>query len=231
MKAMILAAGLGTRMRPLTDALPKPLLRAGGRALIEHHLFNLAAAGVTDVVINHHHLGARLEAALGSGERYGVAIVYSPEPERLETAGGIVKALPLLGQEPFIVISADVWSVYDLRQLRPVDGVQTLAHLVIVDNPPHHPHGDFLLRENGRLGLREADDTVSGCTYSGISVMHPALFAGLSVAPLPLRPLLNAAITEGKVEAEHFSGDWFDIGTPARLQALDVLLADRRRNS
>lgn len=231
MRAMLLAAGLGTRMLPLTQTLPKPLLRAGGQALIEYHLRNLAAAGVTDIVINHHYLGARLEAALGDGRRYGVAIVYSPEPERLETAGGIVKALPLLGQESFLVISADIWSDYDLRQLRPVDGVQTLARLVMVDNPPHHPQGDFVLRENGSLGLRSGDDTVAGCTYSGISVMHPALFAGLAAAPLALRPVLDGAIVADKVEAQHFPGSWFDIGTPERLQELDMLLSNRRGNS
>jgi MurNAc alpha-1-phosphate uridylyltransferase len=223
-KAIILAAGLGTRMRPLTDHLPKPLLQAGGSALIEYHLRNLAAAGIREIVINHFHLGDKLEAALGDGSRYGVQIQYSRETVRLETAGGIVKALPLLGSEAFAVVSGDIWTDYDFRRLQPVDGRTTLARLVMVDNPPHHPQGDFVLDYAGRLRLRVAHEAVRGCTYSGISVMHPALFAGLTEEPLPLRPVLDKAIAAGQVAGEQFGGRWFDIGTPERLQELDALL-------
>ncbi len=224
MRAIILAAGLGTRMRPLTDHLPKPLLQAGGSALIEYHLRNLAQAGIRDVVINHFHLGERLEEALGDGSRYGVRIAWSRESVRLETAGGIVKALPLLGDEAFAVVSGDIWTDYDLARLQPVDGRDTLARLVMVANPPHHPTGDFALDGAGRLRLRVAADCGPGCTYSGISVMHPALFAGLVADPLPLRPVLDAAIAAGRVAGELYTGRWFDIGTPQRLQELDVLL-------
>ena len=153
MKAIILAAGLGTRMRPLTDHLPKPLLQAGGSALIEYHLRNLAAAGIREIVINHFHLGDKIEAALGDGSRYGVQIQYSRETVRLETAGGIVKALPLLGSEAFAVVSGDIWTDYDFRSLQPLDGHATLARLVMVDNPPHHPRGDFVL-DNRRNDIR-----------------------------------------------------------------------------
>ncbi len=224
MRAIILAAGLGTRMRPLTDHLPKPLLQAGGSALIEYHLRNLAQAGIRDVVINHFHLGERLEEALGDGSRYGVRIAWSRESVRLETAGGIVKALPLLGDEAFAVVSGDIWTDYDLARLQPVDGRDTLARLVMVANPPHHPTGDFALDGAGRLRLRASADCGPGCTYSGISVMHPALFAGLVADPLPLRPVLDAAIAAGRVAGELYTGRWFDIGTPQRLQELDVLL-------
>lgn len=224
MKAMLLAAGLGTRMRPLTDTLPKPLLRAGGQALIEYHLHNLVRAGITDIVINHFYLGDVLEAALGDGSRYGATITYSRESVRLETAGGIVKALPLLGGESFAVISADIWTDFDYRQLRPVDGVKTQGRLLMVENPGHHSGGDFALRPDGRLALQEATATSAGLTYSGVSVMHPALFAGLAEVPLALRPLLDAAISKGLLEAEPYEGHWFDIGTPQRLADLDVFL-------
>ncbi|MCB1648630.1 MAG: nucleotidyltransferase family protein [Pseudomonadales bacterium] len=223
MKAIILAAGLGTRMRPLTDTLPKPLLQAGGQALIEYHLHNLVRAGITDIVINHYHLGEKLEAALGDGSRYGARIQYSRETVRLETAGGIVKALPLLGDEAFAVISGDIWTDFDYCHLRPVDGETTLARLLMVHNPEHHQHGDFSLRPDGRLALK-APEAEDGLTYAGISVMHPRLFANLPEAPLALRPVLDAAIAAGHIEAEQYTGQWFDIGTPERLAELDTLL-------
>lgn len=224
MKAIILAAGLGTRMRPLTDHLPKPLLPAGGSALIEYHLRNLARAGIREIVINYFHLGERLEEALGDGSRYGVHIAWSREAVRLETAGGIVNALPLLGDEAFAVVSGDIWTDYDFARLQPVDGRGTLARLVMVPNPPHHPTGDFRCTASGCLQLRAPQDVEQGCTYSGVSVMHPALFAGLSAEPLPLRPVLDAAIAAGKVAGELFAGRWFDIGTPQRLRELDEML-------
>lgn len=225
MKAMILAAGLGTRMRPLTDTLPKPLLQVGGKALIEYHIINLAKAGITDIVINHYHLGETLEAALGDGGRYGVNIEYSRESVRLETAGGIVKALPLLGAKAFAVISADIWTDYDYANLKSVDGEDTLARLIMVKNPPHHQAGDFALTDAGRLSL-VAEGVDTGLTYSGISIMHPKLFAELLEEPLALRPVLNKAIASNLIEAEKHDGLWFDIGTPERLIELDTYLRE-----
>lgn len=222
MRAIILAAGLGTRMRPLTDTLPKPLLQAGGKALIEYHILNLARAGIVDIVINHFHLGEKLEAALGDGSGYGVRLHYSRESVRLETAGGIIKALPLLGPGPFIVISGDIWTDYDYRNLSAVDGRATKAHLVMVENPEHHQGGDFSLQADGHLRLAHAHR--DGLTYSGISVMHPSLFAGLAEAPLALRPVLDKAIALDQISAETFLGRWFDIGTPERLAELETLL-------
>jgi len=208
-------------MRPLTDELPKPLLQVGGKALIEYHIINLAKAGITDIVINHFHLGEKLEAALGDGSHYGVSIAYSRETTRLETAGGIVKALPLLGSESFALISADIWTDYDYANLRPVDGEATLARLVMVKNPQHHQGGDFALTAAGRLSLasKNAD---TGLTYSGISVMHPKLFANLAEEPLALRPVLDKAIAANLIAGEMHEGLWFDIGTPERLAELDI---------
>ncbi len=225
MKAMILAAGLGSRMRPLTDSLPKPLLKVGDKALIEYHIGNLAAAGITQIVINHYHLGEKLEAALGDGARYGVNIAYSRETVRLETAGGIVKALPLLGEEPFAVISADIWTDYNYTNLKSVDGEDTLARLIMVKNPPHHQAGDFALTSEGRLTIA-AEGADTGLTYSGISIMHPKLFAHLPEEPLALRPVLNKAIASNLIEAEMHDGLWFDIGTPERLLELDTYLRE-----
>ncbi|MDP1931803.1 MAG: nucleotidyltransferase family protein [Gammaproteobacteria bacterium] len=224
MKAMILAAGLGTRMRPLTDTLPKPLLRAGRCSLIEHHIVNLARAGVQDIVINHFYLGDMIEEALGNGSAWGVNIMYSRETARLETAGGIAKALPLLGDAPFIVVSSDIWTDYDYADLQPIDGVTTLARLLMVNNPEHHPEGDFILDNNGRLHLKASAVPGRAVTYSGVSVMHPAFFAGVSAEPLPLRPLLDAGMRAGTIAGEYYHGHWMDIGTPERLEELDVLL-------
>ena len=225
MKAMILAAGRGERMRPLTDHTPKPLLEAGGRALIEYHLFALQQAGIRDVVINHAWLGEMIEARLGKGERYGLQIQYSAEkPQALETAGGIVQALPLLGSEPFILLNADVWCDYPLSQLpRYLDG---LAHLVMVDNPPHHPEGDFVLSGGG---LRAEGE--SRLTYSGIGVFRAELFAGLKPGRRPLAPVLRAAMRKGQISGEHYQGGWFDIGTPQRLGDLNKLLHERRQGA
>lgn len=209
----------------MTDTLPKPLLKVGGTALIEYHLINLAQAGITEVVINHYHLGEKLEAALGNGSRYGVNIAYSRETVRLETAGGIVKALPLLGAEPFAVISADVWTDYDYADLKTVDGEKTLARLVMVKNPPHHKSGDFALTGDGRLRLAP-EGTDTGLTYSGISVMHPKLFANLPEQPLALRPVLDKAIAANQIAAQMHNGLWFDIGTPERLLELDTYLRE-----
>lgn len=223
MKAMILAAGRGVRMRPLTDAKPKSLLCAGGKALIVWQLEKLARAGFGEIVINHAYLGDQIEAALGDGARFGVSIRYSPEREALETAGGIARALPLLGAEPFLVTNADIYSDYDYAALAHHDLQDQLAHLVLVDNPPQHPRGDFALaaaqvRETGAQLL----------TFSGIGVYAPRLFGGIAPgAKLPLAPLLRKAMAAGRVSGEHYRGRWQDIGTAERLQALDAELRGR----
>ncbi|WP_089726894.1 N-acetylmuramate alpha-1-phosphate uridylyltransferase MurU [Candidatus Thiosymbion oneisti] len=217
MQAMILAAGRGERMRPLTDHTPKPLLPAGGKPLIVHHIERLVVAGLRKIVINHAHLGHRIEAALGDGSRWGAELRYSPEVRALETGGGIFKALPLLGRGPFLVVNGDIWTDLEFVRLRLSDGL--LAHLVLVDNPPHHPEGDFALA-NGRLSTQDTPRY----TYSGIGIYHPDLFRGCSGGAFPLAPLLRAAMERGLVSGEHYAGRWLDIGTPERLQALDRML-------
>jgi MurNAc alpha-1-phosphate uridylyltransferase len=223
MKALILAAGRGERMRPLTDHTPKPLLQAGGRALIEHHLVNLARAGISGVVINIAHLGAQIRAALGNGSRYGVALQYSDEGETaLETGGGIFHALPLLGGAPFLVINGDIWTDYPFAKLAAPLQPDRLAHLILVDNPAHHPDGDFSLHD-GSLG----DTGPDKLTFSGIGVYDPALFANCRAGKFPLAPLLREAMQRGRVSGEHYCGGWADVGTPARLADLDAFLSDR----
>ncbi len=215
MKAMILAAGRGERMRPLTDATPKPLLEAAGRALIEYHIEALSAAGIDELVINHAHLGAQLVERLGDGRRYGVHIRYSAEPEgALETGGGIKHALPLLGREPFLVVNGDIWTDYPYTCQPPGPG--RLAHLVLVDNPPHHPTGDFSLY-NGEV----SDEGEHRLTFSGIGLYHPDLFEATPAGAFPLAPLLRKAMRDGRVSGEYYSGQWMDIGTPERLAELD----------
>jgi len=220
MKAMILAAGRGVRMRPLTDTRPKSLLEAGGKPLIVWQLEKLARAGISEIVINHAHLGHMIEAELGEGSRFGLTIRYSPEEEALETAGGIARALPWLGAEPFLAINADVYSDYDFAALAGMDLQHKLAHLVLVDNPPQHPRGDFaleagLVRETGEPRL----------TFSGIGVYAPRLFGGIPHrAKVPLAPLLRKAMAAERVSGEHYRGRWHDIGTAERLQALDAEL-------
>lgn len=222
MRAMILAAGHGKRMLPLTESTPKPLLRAGGYSLIEWQILKLAKAGITELVINLHHLGCQIQQALGDGSRYGVTIAYSSEAELLETAGGIINALPLLGAESFVVVNGDVWTDYDFSRLPVVDPATTLAHLVLVPNAAHHPHGDFHLSANGRV----SDQTEPRFTFSGISVLHPQLFSGLTVQRLPLLPVLRHAISQQQVSGEYFTGDWQDIGSPERLKALECRLSN-----
>lgn len=219
---MILAAGRGERMRPLTDHTPKPLLSVAGRPLIIHHLEALRAAGIVDVVINTGHLGEQLPAALGEGQRWGMRIVWSPEPpEALETGGGIFQALPLLGREPFIVVNGDVWTDYPfVRLTQPPLTPAGLAHLVLVDNPPHHAGGDFALTAKG--GVME--NGTPRWTFSGISVLRPELFAGCKPGRFPLGPLLRRAMGAGKVGGELYPGQWRDIGTPQRLAELDTAL-------
>lgn len=215
MHVMILAAGLGTRMAPLTDRLPKPLLRAGGRSLLQHHLESLARAGFRDVVINHARYGAQVEAACGSGAELGLSIRYSAEGDApLETAGGIRHALPLLGAAPFLVVNADIWTDFDFGSL--AHHAPEAAHIVLVPNPDHHARGDFALD-----GDRVRTAGEPRWTYSGIGVYHPHLFADLAPGPAPLAPLLRAAMDQGWVTGESFTGQWWDIGTPERLAALD----------
>ncbi len=220
MRAMLLAAGRGERLRPLTDELPKPLLRAGGNSLIEYHLHALAAAGIKDIVINLSYRGEQIAAALGAGQRYGVRIRYAHEGEpALETGGGIVNALPLLGDDPFLVINSDIWTDYPYARLAPPQGQ---AHLVLVDNPPHHPQGDFAIAGQILTGAGSPK-----FTFSGIGVYKPALFAGCGSGAFPLAPLLCRAMEAGLVSGEHYSGRWMDIGTRERLVALDRLLQDQ----
>jgi MurNAc alpha-1-phosphate uridylyltransferase len=218
MKAMILAAGRGERMRPLTLARPKPLLDVGGQPLIEHHLRALAAAGCTQVIVNLSWLGEQIRAALGDGSRFGIEIRYSDEgPEPLETGGGVFRALPLLGSEPFLVLNGDVWSDYPYAQLNDRPGTGDLAHLVLVPNPPHNPRGDFVL-EDGRMLEGLPGERV---TFSGIGVYRPELLDGCRDGVFKLAPLLRAAARAGRVSAELYRGDWLDIGTPERLAELD----------
>ena len=225
MKAMILAAGRGERMRPLTDTLPKPMLPCGREPLIGWHLRRLAAADITDIIINHAWLGRKIEQGLGNGSRYGVSIRYSPETHGgLETAGGIATALPLLGQYPFLVINGDILTDFDCRTaLRRAAELpaHTLAHLWLVPNPPHHPQGDFRLQTNGLLAdhAPETADSPAAHTFSGIGLYRPELFADTPPhQPAKLAPLLRRAIRRGQVSGEMHTGLWIDVGTPERLQ-------------
>lgn len=222
---MILAAGLGERMRPLTDHTPKPLLPAGGKPLIVWQIERLRAAGFTELVINHAHLGRQIEAYLGNGSAWGVDIAWSAEGTPLETAGGIAQALHLLGNAPFLVTNGDVYADYDYGRLRSVLTAMAadpgrLAHLVLVDNPPHHPGGDFVL-EAGRVAPPPTH-AIARLTFSGIGCYRPELFSGITPGDkAKLAPLLVKAMTEGQVTGERHTGRWEDVGTPARLQALD----------
>lgn len=225
---MILAAGRGERMRPLTDHTPKSMLQVGGKPLIFRHLEKLADAGFGSVVINHAHLGEKIESAVGDGGRWNLTIQFSPEAQALETAGGIRNALPLLREQVFAVVNADVYSDYDYARLaRAIRQMQaaTLAHLVLVDNPPHHPEGDFSLE--GKLVRTGAKDLL---TFSGIGAYRAALFD--PVAPgtkRSLAPLLREQMTLGRITGEHFRGEWDDIGTPQRLADLEARLQQTPR--
>lgn len=220
MKAMLLAAGFGKRMRPLTLKCPKPLLVAGGKPLIVHHIERLAAAGVTQLVINTGWLGEQLEAQLGDGSQWQLTIEYSREPQPLETAGGMRHALKLLGSSPFMVVNADIWCDIDFSALAQINMTNgTLAHLVLVNNPVHHPDGDFLLDENGSVN----DCGQPRLTFSGVGVYRPELLA-LDRGEPKLASLLRLAMHQQAVTGEYFRGHWWDIGTPERLQQLDSFL-------
>ena len=219
MKAMLLAAGRGERMRPLTDTRPKPLLDVAGKPLIAWHLERLAAAGVREVIINTSWLGEQIPAALGDGARWGLSLAYSPEPwPALETGGGIFKALPWLGPEPFLLVNGDVFIDIDFAALRLAPG--DLGQLVLVANPTHHPQGDFSLN-NGRI----AANGDKKLTFSGISLLHPQLFARCEPGRFPLAPLLFAARDAGRLGGQRHEGYWIDVGTPERLAELDAHLA------
>lgn len=231
MKAMILAAGRGERMRPLTDHCPKPLLPAGGKPLLQWHLEALAAVGITEIVINHAHLGQQIEAHFKDGSSLGLKLRYSPESTALETAGGIRKALHAFGEEPFLVINGDVacdWPLARALQVANEWPQGQLAHLVMVPNPLHNPKGDFALQ--GSVVKRpEPGDTVF--TFSGIGVYHPSLFSSLRVGDVAkLAPLLRQAMAAGKVQGELFNGFWMDIGTPERLEELNQRLNSVRKH-
>lgn len=251
MKAMILAAGRGERMRPLTDHTPKPLLPVGGKPLIVWHIERLAKAGFTEIIINHAHLGQQIEDALGDGSQWNVHIQYSPEKSALETAGGIANALPLLGDAPFLVVNGDVFTELDFATLTspntntppsavvapsrfkgegwgegkiPPKTKQPLAHLIMVNNPPQHPNGDFAL-SNGKLQT-EGEQKL---TFSGIGIYSPALFKDVTRGePAKLAPLLKQAMSEGLVTGLHYLGTWHDIGTPERLKQIDEFLMTKQ---
>jgi len=225
---MLLAAGRGERMRPLTDRTPKPLLEVGGKALIVWHIESLVRAGMREIVINHAHLGAQIEKALGDGSRFGAHIQYSPEAKALETAGGIANVLPLLDNEPFAVINGDIFCDYNFAHLparaAALQASGDTAHLVLVNNPPHHTGGDFHLH-NGRIhptGDQRLTANDLNLTFSGIGIYQPSLFTHISRGSIvPLAPLLRAQIALGKVSGEHHQGLWVDVGTPQRLIELD----------
>ena len=226
MKVMLLAAGKGERMRPLTSHTPKPLLQAGGYSLLEHLIRKLAAHDFTDLVINHAWLGQQVEDAFGDGSKLGVHIAWSRETEPLETAGGIIKALPLLGDAPFAVVNGDIFTDYPFGKLRTALAAQDHVHLVLVANPEHHPKGDFSVDRTGRLQLPAASSsqTTATFTYSGIGVFHPRLFAGVTEMKYPLLSLLTQAINSQQASGSVFTGTWMDIGTPQRLAQLDQQL-------
>ena len=223
MKAMILAAGRGERLRPLTDRLPKPLIEAGGKPLIGWHLERLAAAGCREVVVNVSHLGEKIVERLGDGAAYGLRIAFSRETQPLETAGGMAMARALLGPKPFLVVNGDVYCEVDFAQLLRATLGERLAHLVLVPNPQHHPGGDFTL-DGGKVGNAPSPRY----TYAGVAVIAPQLFAGVEAGgKAQLAPLLRAAAEERRISGELFEGTWLDVGTIERLAALEAYLAMR----
>ena len=227
---MILAAGRGERMRPLTDLTPKVLLEVGGKPLVQWHVEKLRSAGCERIVINHAWLGEQIEQALGDGSRFGLRIDYSREAQALETAGGIVNALPLIGTDPFLVVNGDIFTEFDFAQLMPrlaalADG-NLLAHLVLVDNPPHHPSGDFAL-----MNQTVSPDGATRLTFSGIGIYRPDLFSAVGVGErAQLAPLLRAAMGRAAVSGERYHGLWFDVGTPERLAELNHLVGPPTAN-
>ena len=221
MRVMLLAAGRGERMRPLTDEIPKPLLTVGGKALIVHLIEALVAEGFRELVVNHAWHGAMIEQRLGDGREFGASIEYSAEGDRaLETGGGIRRALPLLGSDPFVAVNADIWTDFPFGSLP--DALETLAHVILVDNPVHHPDGDFVL-----AGTRVRDGEGRRLTFSGIGVYRPELFSELSDGCFPLAPILFDACDQSRLSGVHYTGEWWDVGTPERLELLDRHLGKR----
>lgn len=218
MRAMILAAGRGERMRPLTNKTPKSMLEVNGKPLIQYHVEHLVQAGIVDIVINHAQFGDQIEDYLGDGKIWGARIIYSPEDDNpLDTAGGIVEALPLLGEEPFITVNADIWTDFPFQQLLNLseDLVNHSAHIVLVDNPDHNVKGDFFLSDNSVLNIGD-----SMLTFSGISVFKPEFFKDCVSGSAPLAPMIRRAASQGRVSGSHYQGQWRDIGTPERLHKL-----------
>ena len=229
MRAMILAAGLGKRMHPLTANKPKPLLKVGDKTLIEYQIERLVQGGITGVVINHFYLGIMIEEALGDGSQFDIEILYSKEPIRLETAGGIIKSLPKLKDDSFIVVNADIWTDFDFSRLQPLDGKDRIAHLVLVENAEHNPHGDFYIDESRKVHEdHEARD--KRLTFSGISVMHKMLFEGFPIQPRSTIPLLQEAMANDLVSGEVHDGLWIDVGTPERLHEVNAIVAKSNGN-
>ena len=222
MRAMILAAGLGKRMRPLTENTPKPLLKVDGRPLVEHLIGRLIAGGVTGVVINYHHLGEMIKNFLGDGSRFGIEILYSEEPDLLETGGGIINSLPKLKDESFIVVNADVWTDFDFNHLESINGDQHLAHLVLVENTKDNPNGDFYINQSGLIHDAAGYES-KRLTFSGISVLHRNLFKGYKTQPMSLVPLLKLAMGKNLVTGQVHDGVWIDVGTPQRLEEVNSL--------
>ena len=229
MRAMILAAGLGKRMQPLTANKPKPLLKVGDKTLIEYQIERLVQGGITGVVINHFYLGTMIEEALGDGAQFDIELLYSKEPIRLETAGGIIKSLPKLKDDSFIVVNADIWTDFDFSRLQPLDGKDRIAHLVLVENAEHNPHGDFYIDESRKVHEdHEARD--KRLTFSGISVMHKMLFEGFPIQPRSTIPLLQEAMANDLVSGEVHDGLWIDVGTPERLHEVNAIVAKSNGN-
>ena len=223
MKAMILAAGRGTRMAPLTDTCPKPLIPLCGKPLIIHHLEKLAAAGITDIVINHAWLGEQLEQTLGNGSSWGIKIQYSPENEALETGGGVYQALPLLGEDAFLLINGDVWTNWDYSEVMNTSLQEgELGHLWLIDNPAHNPQGDFCLDEGKVLDTALLNETA--LTFSGISLLSPQLWAECTSGAYPLAPMLRSAMLQQQITGSKLNADWVDVGTPQRLSDLEQRL-------
>ena len=233
MKAMLLAAGRGERMGALTDSTPKPLLEVAGKPLLVHHIERLRDAGFSELVVNTSYLGDRIRDFLADGSRWQVSIRCTSEPQRLETAGGIINALPLLGDDPFLVVNTDVWTDFPLASLnRTLHG---LAHLVLVDNPEHNRAGDFVLAPDTALvsdpQAAIGDPAPQALTFSGLSVLAPALFAGIPPGRQALAPVLRAAMARGQVTGEHYTGTWIDVGTPDRLAQVATLVKAESENS
>ncbi|MDS1142565.1 nucleotidyltransferase family protein [Pusillimonas sp. SM2304] len=230
MRAMILAAGRGERMRPLTDTTPKPLLKVGGKPLIVWHIERLVAAGITELIINHAWLGAQIEQALADGRQYGARITYSAEAHALETAGGIAQALPFFRNEPFLVVNGDIWCDWNPAESKSAVtnllDQHKMAWLLMVDNPEQHPGGDFQLDAAGRVHDKDSTGEGASLTFAGIGIYHPVLFQDVRLGqPAPLAPLLRHAMSSRQVIGSHHHGAWVDVGTPQRLAALDRRLS------